>query len=329
MNEKIISLLKKEKDYVSGEDISQILGLSRSAIWKHVEQLRGKGYCIEAVSRRGYRLISAPDRLLPGEIKNGLRTNVFGKEIIYYETVTSTMDEASRLGLEGKSEGTIVCAETQTKGRGRLGRLWISPKGKGIYFSVILRPRVLLSEASCLTLVFAVAVCQAIRIVTGVEAKIKWPNDILVGQKKVAGILTELNAELDRIHFIILGVGINISGEMSSLLTDATYLDKEATPKVSRVLLLQEILRQMEKYYQLFCAQGFAPIAKAWRSLSATLDRSVKVLELNKTTEGVAVDIDDQGALLIKKKSGVIIRKISGDVIHLYPVREDRRQGRG
>ncbi|MFA6378188.1 MAG: biotin--[acetyl-CoA-carboxylase] ligase [Candidatus Omnitrophota bacterium] len=328
MKNKILNYLKEKDDFVSGQGMSKALKMSRTAVWKYIKQLQEEGYLIQAISRRGYRLLREPDKILPDLIQGGLKTKIFGREIFYFKSVDSTMNEAAKLAAQGAQEGVVVCAETQTKGRGRLGRSWVSLKGKGIYFSVILRPRVSLSDASCLTLVFAVAVCQAIRLATGVDAKIKWPNDILVGQKKIAGILTELNAELDRIHFIILGVGINIGGQMSSLLAEATSLDREASRKVSRVSLLQEILRQMEKYYQLFHAQGFVPIADTWRSLSATLKAHVKVVELNKTTEGMAVDIDNQGALLIKEKSGVIVRKISGDIIHLYPVREDRRQNR-
>ena len=309
--------MKKENGYVSGEGISQALGLSRNAIWKHVEQLREEGYVIEAVSRKGYRLVSAPDKLLPAEIKRGLRTHLFGKKIVHYQSVSSTMDEASRLGLQGEREGLVVCAETQIRGRGRLGRSWVSPLGQGVYFSLLLRPRVSLAQVSCLTLVSAVAVCRAIRSVAGVDAKIKWPNDILLGQKKVAGILTELNAELDRIHFVVLGVGINVALVKTPGLSYAASLDKESGQKVSRVLLLQETLREMETYYQLFHAQGFPPVARAWRELSATLGRQVKVAEVKKTIEGLAVDIDDQGALLVKEKNGSVVRKISGDVIHL------------
>jgi len=316
MKNKVLNYLKEKNEFISGQAISKALKVSRTAVWKYIKQLQKDGYAVEAISRRGYKLSGSPDKIFPDLVRKGLKTKIFGREIVYFESVDSTMNEAARLAIQGAKEGVVVCAETQIHGRGRLGRSWVSAQGKGIYFSVILRPRVILAEASCLTLVFAVAVCQAIRLVTGLDTKIKWPNDILIGQKKVVGILTELNAELDRIHFIILGVGINVTGQISSLLANATSLEKEAGQKVSRVFLLQEILRQMEKYYQLFHAQGFAPVAGAWRSLSATLNTQVKVVELNKATEGLAMDIDNQGALLIKEKNGAIIRKVSGDVVH-------------
>lgn len=317
MKDKILTFLKEKDNFVSGQAISKALKVSRTAVWKHVKQLQKDGYAVEAVSRKGYKLSGTPDKMLPGLVRQGLGTKVFGRDIVYFESIDSTMDRAAILASQGAKEGVVVCAETQVKGRGRLGRPWISPKGKGIYFSVILRPRVSLGEASCLTLVFAVAVCQAIRLATGVQTKIKWPNDILSGQKKIVGILTELNAELDRIHFIVLGVGVNVSGPISSALAEATSLDKETPQKISRVLLFQEILRQMEKYYQIFHDKGFAPIAGTWRELSATLGAQVKVTEPNKVTEGLAVDIDNQGALLIKEKDGQLVRKISGDVVHV------------
>ncbi|MDP8266504.1 MAG: biotin--[acetyl-CoA-carboxylase] ligase [Candidatus Aceula meridiana] len=317
MNEKIISFLKKADGYFSGEQISKALRISRTAVWKHIKQLKQEGYNIEAVSRRGYRLISAPDKLLPSEIKNGLQAKIFGQKIVYFDTVGSTMDEASVLGFQNEMEGTLVCAESQTKGRGRLGRTWISSKGKGIYFSLILRPVIPVAEAAKLTLLFAISVCQAIRKSTGINAMIKWPNDIMVGKKKISGILTELNAEMDRINFVIVGLGVNVNETKSVLLKSATSIYQEIGKKFSRAVLLKEILEKSEENYLLFQKKGFSPIASQWRSLSDTLGRRVKVDETKKTTEGEAVDIDTDGGLLIRKDDGVVIKKISGDVIHL------------
>ena len=274
----ILNHLKRSNGFVSGEEISRTLKVSRTAIWKYIKQLRDDGFVIEAISHRGYRLVSEPDKLFPDSIQAGLKTNIFGKKIVYFDSVGSTMDMASKMALEGASEGTVVCAESQTKGRGRLGRDWVSPKGQGIYFSAILRPAIALSEASGLTLVIAVAVCEAIRAATGLRAMIKWPNDILYQQKKVAGILTELSAETDRINFIILGVGVNVYGAMPSFLKDAVSLEKAAPRIISRVALFQEILRQMEKYYGLFLKEGLAAVADTWRSLSSTLNTQVRVV---------------------------------------------------
>lgn len=317
MKTKILNHLKASNGFVSGEDISCALKVSRTAIWKYIKQLRSEGFAIDAISRRGYRLVSEPDKLFPERVQESLGTKTFGNKIIYFDSVDSTMDLASKMAAEGAGEGTVICAEEQTKGRGRLGRVWVSPKGQGIYFSVILRPRMALSETATLTLVFAVAVCQAIRMATGLKVFIKWPNDILFQQKKVAGILTELNAETDRINFIILGVGINVHGVLPDSLKEAACLERPSSTTISRVQLLQEILRQMEKTYALFQRKGFAPIANIWRNLSATLGASVKVVELNKITQGTAIDIDAQGALLIKERNGNIVKKISGDIVHL------------
>lgn len=317
MKSKILNYLKEKNDFVSGQDISRDLQVSRTAVWKYVKQLQAIGYDIEAVSRKGYRLIAQPDKLFPDLIQDRLGTKVFGKKIIYLESTNSTMNDAARLAIEGAREGTIVCAETQTDGRGRRGRNWISAKGQGVYFSIVLRPHIPLSQAAALTLVFAVALSKAIRVTTGLEAVIKWPNDILISKKKVAGILMELSAETDHIHYIVVGIGLNVEGKAFFGLPQATSLEQQLGQGISRVQVFQEILRQAEEHYTLFQKKGFAPIAKIWREYSATLHQQVKITEARSTTEGIAIDIDDQGALLIQERSGRVVRKISGDVIHL------------
>lgn len=317
MKSKILNYLKEKNDFVSGQDISRDLKVSRTAIWKCIKQLQADGYDIEAISRRGYRLIAQPDKLLPDLIRPNLKTKVFGKKIIYVESTDSTMNDAARLALEGACEGTIVCAEAQTQGRGRRGRNWVSAKGQGVYFSIILRPCIPLPEAATLTLVFAVALCKAVRVMTGLGAMIKWPNDILISKKKVAGILMELNAETDRIHYIIVGVGLNVGGKIFAGLPQATSLEQQLGQSISRVQIFQEILRQAEEHYVLFQKEGFAPIAKMWREYSATLHQPVRITEAHGIAEGVAVDIDEQGALLVQEKNGRIVRKISGDIAHL------------
>ncbi len=317
MNEKIIKLLKDHTGFLSGQCMSEKLGLSRAAIWKHVEQLRTQGYAIEAISRRGYRLTSAPDKLLVSEIKNGLKTQIFGKEVFSFDSISSTMDEVMRLGLAGSPEGVVVCADGQTQGRGRLGRTWQSKQGKGLFFSVLLRPQMSVMEASRVTLVVAVAVCQAIRKFTQLNAMIKWPNDILIGAKKVAGILTEMNAEMDRVHFIVVGVGVNVHEEKKDLLASATSLFIEKQEKISRVRMFQEVLFQAEYYYRMFQSKGFSPICKEWRECSATLNQRVRLGEGRHAVEGIAKDIDSDGSLLIKTDQGTIVKRTAGDVVHL------------
>ncbi len=317
MKEKIINHLRRIDGFLSGEEMSKALKMSRSAIWKHIRHLRQDGYKIEAVTHKGYRLVACPDKLLPEEIKIGLRTKILGKKIVYYESIDSTMDIASQLAFQGASEGTVVCAETQAKGRGRLGRNWASPKGKSIYTSIVLRPKVLLNEVSGLTLLLAVAVSKAIKLTAGVDARIKWPNDILVNEKKVAGILTELNGEMDRVNFIIAGIGINVNERKKILPEGASSLSEETKRKISRICLLQEVLKQIEDQYLIFQQKGFSSIFDQWRELSITLNKKVKIIESTGFIEGQAVDIDNQGALLIKKKNGTIVKKTSGEVIHL------------
>lgn len=317
MQEQIIHSLRKSSDYISGEEISRDLNISRAGIWKYIEDFRRQGYEIEAISRRGYRIISSPDKLLPWEIKFKLGTKEIGQEIVYKETISSTMDEAVRLGIAGAAAGTVVCAETQTKGRGRLGREWISPPGKGIYASLILRPQVPLSEVAQLTLVSAVAVCEALRNTAEIDALIKWPNDILINGKKAAGILTELNAEMDRVRFVVVGFGINVNTLAAQLPPEGTSLKIEAKKDLSRVLVLQDVLRSFEKWMNIFEGEGFSPVRSRWKELSATLGKKVKFVEPRGEVVGTAFDLAPDGSLLLKKDNGEIVKKNSGDALHL------------
>lgn len=317
MKEKILHFLKDSPEYVSGEEISRRCGMSRAAIWKYMQELRQDGFDVVAVPHLGYKLIASPDKLLPSEIQHGLKTQYLGKKIIYEDTIGSTMDVAFRLGIEGAVEGTVICAEAQTKGKGRLGRQWSSPKGKGIYMSAILRPSLPPTEVAQLTLLAAVAVCEALRRKTGVAARIKWPNDILVENRKLAGILTELSAETDRVRFVVIGVGINVNTPLSLLPPQATSLKEETQQKTSRVELLQEILYELETWYERLKKDGFAPVVARWKELSATLGRRVRLIDPSGEIEGEAVDLDKTGRLMIRNDAGLIVSKISGDVVQV------------
>ncbi len=317
IEEKIIRLLRTHEGYISGEEMSHKLHLSRAAVWKYVQDLRGKGYDIEAVPHLGYRLLSAPDRLFPYEIQHGLRTGYLGGKIYYYEVISSTMDEAFALGRKGCPEGTVVCAESQTKGRGRLGRSWHSPKSKGVYMSIVLRPALSPWEVPKLTLLTAVALVEAIHKSTGLSPSIKWPNDLQIKGKKVAGILTELWAEADRVGFLVVGIGLNVNTPLSMLPPEGTSLKKEVGRPVSRVVVTRHILESLEEWYERIKGEGFLPVAQRWRELSATLHRWVKIVEHNEVIEGEAVDIDEDGGLLIKQDGRKIIKKMAGDVVIL------------
>lgn len=315
MRFKILEFLKRSNNYISGEEISQKLNLSRQAIFKYISELREIGYDILAVPHLGYRLISTPDRLLPFEIQDRLNTKILGKKIYYYDLIDSTMDMAMNLALEGESEGTVVCAEGQIKGRGRLGRNWSSPKYKGIYLSLILRPDLLPNQAPLLTLLTAVSICQAINKITSIFSSIKWPNDILINNKKVGGILTELNAEQDRINFVVVGVGINVNTPKSFLPPNASSLSYEAKKKFSRIDLVRQILREIEYFYFLFKEEGIFPIIKKWREFSNLTGERVKVICHKEELEGEVLDIDSDGGLMLREDSGLIKKIMAGDVV--------------
>lgn len=316
MKEKILEYLKKKHAYLSGDEISRHLGISRQGLWKHIQELKDSGYEIAAVPHLGYLLESSPDRLFPFEIARSLGTKLIGKKIHYFDYLASTMDLAMRLGMEGASNGTLVLAEAQTKGRGRLGRSWFSPKYKGIYLSLILRPKISLATSPVLTLLAAVSICEAIKDAVGLDAQIKWPNDIFIRQRKVAGILTEMNAEADKINFMAIGIGLNVNNDKKSLIAQSTSLKEQLREPVSRVVLLQELLRRIESNYLYLEDKGSQVIIDKWRSFSLTLGKRVKVYCQNKHIEGAATDIDQDGALLIRKDSGLIQKVSSGDVMH-------------
>ncbi len=312
-----LNFLKKIDSYISGEEISQSLNLSRAAIWKHMQELRQLGYEIIAFPHLGYKLVSVPDKLLPHEIQYGLGTKLLGKRIDYEETVSSTMDVAFKLAMEGASEGTVVCAETQTKGRGRLGRQWASAKGKGIYMSLILRPKFAPVEVAKLTLLCGVALTETIKKTAGLQVSIKWPNDLFVNGKKLAGILTELNAETDRVKFVIVGIGININTALAGLPSVGTSLKNETGHDHDRVKIFQEVLRGIEKWYLRLGEEGFLPVIKKCKELSLILNQRIRISDPAGSIEGEAIDIDQDGGLLIRQDSGVITKKMAGDVVRL------------
>lgn len=316
-DDKIIFALKQKRDsFVSGEELSDMLGISRAAVWKHIQKIRDEGYVISALPHLGYRLVKIPDRLIPCEIKYELNTKIIGRKIYSYTELDSTNDTAEKLALEGSEEGTVVFAESQRKGRGRLGRAWMSPREKGIYASFILKPRISPSEAQKITLAASVAMASAIRKVSSLPALIKWPNDILVNQKKVSGILTEITAHPDVIKFIVVGIGINVNAQKELLPQGATSLYEESSKRtIDRIALAQEILRQLEKYYLLFCGGNFGAIAAEWQDLSATLGSRVRVKNLNNIYEGQAMGIDENtGNLIIREDTGFCRVVLSGDV---------------
>ncbi|QDR83373.1 biotin--[acetyl-CoA-carboxylase] ligase [Sporomusa termitida] len=318
MRSAILEVLKHNSgQYVSGEDISHTLKVSRTAVWKHIRGLKEDGYDIEAHPRLGYALRHNTDRLLPAEIKAQLTSRILGREIHYFSETDSTNNEAKKLAADGCPEGTVVVAEAQVSGRGRLARGWFSPYGKGIWLSVVLRPPFSPMEAAKCTLMAAVAVNRAINAVTGAGCGIKWPNDILCNGRKVVGILTEMSAEMDAINHIIIGMGINVNIEPfdfpAELAATATSLAIASGHQVSRLKLLTTILAELENVYIPVKTSGFGSVLEDWKSQSITLGQLVDVRGFDRSFTGVAINIDVDGALLIETAQG-LERVLAGDV---------------
>lgn len=307
-----------EGDFVSGGELAERLEVSRTSIWKQVEALRQLGYVIEAVSRRGYRLVSRPDRLYPWEITSRLGTKRLGRSIEYHEQIGSTNERAKSLAIAGCPEGQIVVAEEQVTGRGRLGRSWISPFAEGLFVSVVLRPPIRPSDAPKLTLVTAVAVQRAIAEVCELETRIKWPNDLEVDGKKLCGILVELGTEVDAVSYVIVGVGINANLSMDNLPSDvrqrASSLRHEIGRPIDRVALLSAFLPYLESAYDQAMTHGFETAIELNRRLSSTLGQRVRVIESRGEWEGIAVDIGESGGLLVRTDEGVEREVHSGEV---------------
>jgi len=317
--EQILSLLYKKKEaYTSGQEIADGLGVTRAAIWKVIEALRADGYEVESAAAKGYRLVSIPDLLGEREIRLGLDTKTMGKVIHSLAEVDSTNSYASRLASDGAPEGTVVVSDRQTAGRGRLGRKWASPPGVNIYMSVILRPEIPPSEAPMLTLAASVAVAQALRGLYGLQAEIKWPNDVLMDGRKAVGILTEMSAEPDRVRHIVLGVGIDVNMTRESfpkeLKNIATSVMAELGKKVDRAELVRRFLLELEKTYAMLTGGKKEAVLNAWRGLSCTLGRKVRVVTPRGEATGLARDIDESGALIVELGGGRVEKVTSGDV---------------
>lgn len=321
MRQDILDFLIQHKDeFVSGQQISEQLGISRTAVWKHIRVLKQRGYVIESYTKKGYCLREAPELLSEQAIEEGLSTKVVGRHIVYRERVDSTNNVAKKLADEGAPEGTIVVAEEQTGGRGRINRLFLSPFAKGVWFSLILRPNIPPMEVSKMTLLAAVAVARAIRHHGLTDCGIKWPNDILVKGRKMVGILTELNGSAEKVNYIIMGIGVNTGITAEDLSKDlqpiVTSFAREGV-RVSRLALLETLLKEIEGLYQTVCREGFAPILAEWRALSCMLGQDVTVTSIDKTFSGKAVDIDENGNLLVATPEGVEV-VMAGD-IHVRP----------
>ncbi len=326
IRDKLIRRLKEAGGYVSGEVLSEELGITRTAIWKHIRELRSEGYEIESSPGLGYRLAGVPRKMNARELAYDLGTTVIGKDIRYFESIDSTNSAAKKAAAEGCDEGTVIVADAQTAGRGRLGRSWNSAAGKGIWMSVVLRPEMAPEDVQLVTIAASVAVSRAIFSVTGIRTGIKWPNDIILDGKKVCGILTEMSTEIDRINYVVLGIGLNVShgpadfpeeirDKATSLMCHQGEGLNDADEKSARVrtALFREILRELENVYFMLGSNAKA-VLDEWREWSVTLGRPLRAEIRGVEYKGTAVDITPEGRLVIKCSDGVIREVMSGEV---------------
>lgn len=311
-------LITSKGEPVSGERLADELSVSRSAIWKHIQALRDEGYTIDSSTNLGYSLTSTPDLLTPGEIKAGLKTGVIGKEIQYFKETESTNIIAREIA-GSVEEGTVVIAESQTGGRGRLGRKWISPEG-GIWLSIVLKPRIQPLYAPRITLLAGVSVAKTIRSL-GLAAKIKWPNDVLINGKKVCGILTEIEAEMDMIDYCVVGIGIDANVDTESFPEEfresSTSLKKELGYGINRVEFVQKLLSEFESLYLKFQKEDFPSILEEWRNMSATIGEWVKITTQARTVYGEVIGVDNEGALILETSDGKLEKIVAGNCEHL------------
>lgn len=316
MQKKILDILQNSNDYISGQEISSQLGISRQAVWKSINSLKEKGYTISSVTNKGYRLEAAPKYLNENSLKRHLHNNIIGSKLVVLDSVGSTNDYLKQLGNDGCPNGTVVAAREQTKGKGRLGRVWKTKKDDGIAFSVLLRPNIAPSEVSAITPLAGLAVCKAIREYTGLDCKIKWPNDIIVGKKKLVGILTEMSAEFDAVEYVISGIGINVdhSSFPEEIAFKATSIFLETGKHIDKNEFLACVLTHIENEFLRSNLELNPTALEEYNDLCATIGRSVTFQRGSRRTEGMAVGVAENGELKVMLSDGSIQLVNSGEV---------------
>ena len=320
---KVLSFLKThDTEYLSGQDLSDVLKISRVAVWKHIKKIKELGYTIESKQKLGYRLVANTDLLLPWEITQGLKTKKLGGQAYYFDSINSTQEHAMKMALDPKNSGALVIAQKQTGGKGRAGRRWISPRG-GIWLSIILRPEFDVSVATLFPIASALALSSTIEKCFNIQPELKWPNDITIKGKKVAGILVDASLESNKIENIVLGVGINFDVNIKEIekdlkntpnfygVTSLRKLNKDTTP----IQLIQVFLQDLEKIIELLNESQVKKIIKEWTKRSSTIGKNVELTTKEGKTRGKAIKIDDDGALVISGKKTT--RVLAGDIIHL------------
>lgn len=317
-------LSQNEKEYVSGEVFGHQLGISRTAVWKHVQELREDGYEIDACTRQGYRLVGKCDVINPHEVEKCLKTSILGKNIIFLKETESTNDAAESLAHRGGAEGTVIIADSQLSGRGRMGRKWSSPAGKGIWMSLILRPSIPPAQTPLITLAASLAVARALRKVANICPGIKWPNDIILDGKKVCGILTEMNTEINRVNYIVLGIGINIGQKLSDFeeeikdkaISLTMYLQRNSRnfENVMRSDIIKAVIEELEELYISLLDGDGASIVEGWKKYSITIGRRISISSGDSRCAGKAVDIAPDGSLVVECEDGTIKTVSSGEI---------------
>ena len=317
MKGKILTLLRDRGDYVSGQELCDQFGVSRTAVWKAIGQLKKEGYGIEAVRNKGYCLVSEGGIYGQHELESRMDTKWAGHPVIFYDALPSTNLQAKLDAENGAVQGTLLVADMQTAGRGRRGRSWSSPGGTNAYFTLIIKPDFRVELASMVTLVMGLAVADGIRKTCGVEACIKWPNDIVIGGKKVCGMLAEMSVERDYIHYVVIGVGINVGLQAfpPEIADMATCLQEECGYRVSRAELVANVMKEFETSYEIFQREGsLKGLMGRYNNLLVNRDREVRVLAPGAEFQGISKGINDTGELLVEKEDGTISKVYAGEV---------------
>ncbi|TGB05473.1 biotin--[acetyl-CoA-carboxylase] ligase [Halobacillus salinus] len=314
----LIDLLKEQDSHISGQQLSEALDISRTAVWKHMNELKKDGYEIEAIQRKGYKIVSSPDKVSKNTLQWGLNTKWIGQHLYHYPQVESTQDIVHQLAKEGKPHGTVVIADEQVKGKGRMAREWHSPEGKGVWMSILLRPDLPPVQAPQLTLLTATVLANVMDKRSALVPSIKWPNDILVHHKKVAGILTEMQAEQDRIQYVVLGIGINVNqedGEIPSMIAHkASSLKMESGEKWDIQEFVQSILSTFEKTYDSFIEEGFQEIKQEWERYGYKIGEKVTISTMRRDFKATLLGIEADGALLAKDEQGEMEKLYSAEI---------------
>lgn len=303
MKEEILKMLRETDGYISGQELCNKFGVSRTAIWKVMKQLKEAGYNIEAQQNKGYHIVSAPDVMDAAELKSIWKPKWVGCEILYFDSIDSTNTKAQELAEKGYPSGTLVVADKQIAGKGRRGRNWESPSGCGIFMTLMLKPDINPNNASMLTLVSALAVAKALADITGKDAKIKWPNDIVIDSRKVCGILTEMSAQFDYINNIVIGIGINVNNssfpeEISATASSLRLLS--GGKKYRRAEIIEKIMEYFEKYYSIFLeTEDLSALVNEYDAMLVNMKKQVKVLDPKEPFEGKAMGITKTGELIV------------------------------